>query len=397
MSTLQQQIHSLAEQLETLAAQIREPEQVSGTELDKIIMQAMNNPFKHHVLEVQDDYLKLLYIKILLSIVHLSGNAKLERYSIVAKIYYSLGLEESLYAQIPKSQMLTLQDFSQFYMLLKDSEIKNVFLIDALMLLSIHIDKQTNDYVTDLIANLEVSEADFIQACRIVKAILTVNDEALKEIFTEKSLFQTSADHFLIAIQSTCAAHIVIEGNDTQVVDIQDFTTQNLTLKNVMIKLPENVVISQLKKLELINCSISSENLNVTFQDIPDIHFKNIDFKQCKELSTIKIQRCTNVTLEDIEITNRTIHANRLFEVNQVENLAVLKSTFEGLNLLAPSKTSTNSIFPSYLFSPNQTEQSSIILATEVINVQKENIKLIDCKLKDNYKVVELEKIIYQE
>lgn len=176
-----------------------------------------------------------------------------------------MGLQESLEVQIPKSQMLTLQDFSQFYMLLKESDVKDAFLIDALMLLSIHIDKRTNDYVTDLIANLEISKSHFTRACRIVKAILIVNDQELKEIFTELPLFQTSAGHFLIAIQSKCAPNIIIEGNNAQVIDIQDFITQKLTLKNVVVKLPENIVISQMEKLELINCSVISDNLNVTF------------------------------------------------------------------------------------------------------------------------------------
>lgn len=68
--TIHQQLQGLAEQLELLASQIIEPEKVNETELDKIIMQAMNNPFEHHVLEVQDEYLKVLYTEILLSIVH---------------------------------------------------------------------------------------------------------------------------------------------------------------------------------------------------------------------------------------------------------------------------------------------------------------------------------------
>lgn len=45
MLTLQQQIQSLVQQLEDLATQVAEPVKDSGTDLEKLLLEAKNNPF----------------------------------------------------------------------------------------------------------------------------------------------------------------------------------------------------------------------------------------------------------------------------------------------------------------------------------------------------------------
>lgn len=124
-----------------------------------------------------------------------------------------------------------------------------------------------------------------------------------------------------------------------------------------------------------------------------DIYFENIDFKQCKKLSAIKIQRCTNVTLENIEIINRTIYANHLFEISQVENLSLLNSKFESLAFLVSEKSSALKFY----LSMSIRARGGVILGNNIEDIRQQNTKLINCKLKVNNEILAVEKIIYQD
>ena len=185
--------------------------------------------------------MKRHYLQILLSIIHQSESYKMERYSLVAKIYYNFGMNESFESFVNKSQTLTLQDVSQLYSILMENDLTEVFLIDSLMILGIQQEKRIGDYVAELVSNLDVSQRDFSRACHIVKAILMIDHVSIHNLFEKNRTFQLSVGHYLTAISSKFAPIIKIVGDGNTVVDLNAYYAQHLILEKFKLKIQVRV------------------------------------------------------------------------------------------------------------------------------------------------------------
>lgn len=390
MSTLQQQIQNLAEQLEQLATQIGKPNnEVNDTELDFIISQAQLNPFQEHLLQEHDEYVKSQYIKILLSIANQGKTYKLERYSIVAKIYFALGLSEMLETHIKSSHVLSMQDFMQFYMVLKENNLEEVFLLDSLMLLSLGNEGEVHEYVADLTANLNVTQDNFTRACQIIKAILIVDEDELRRLFGESRLFQNSAGHLLMAIKSSCSPIVYIEGNGRDIVNIEDYMPNKLILKNVVVEIPSNYVIADLELLELEDCVIKSDVVDFTIFEVETVRLNNIKFNKNKEIHSLNIQKCKDVTISNLELENLNIQSNYLFSVDEA-------TTFEIKNTIFKSNVINHNNMFLFIFGFTQ-KKAGLIKVEKVLNIVQENNQLINCQIKTLSDSKNLTNLIFEE
>ncbi|WP_107842107.1 hypothetical protein [Metasolibacillus meyeri] len=342
MLNLQQQIQIVMQQLEDLATQVAEPVKDSSIDFEKLLLEAKNNPFQYHIVEQHDEYVKNLYLQILMSIVHQSEASKMERYSLVARIYNNFGMNESFESYVNKSKTLTLQDVSQFYSLLKENDLTEVFIIDSLMILGIHQEKRLGEYVAELVYNLDISEGDFNRACHIVKAILTVNHGSIHNLFEKNRSFQLSVGHYLTAISSKFAPIIKIVGDGKTVVDLKDYYAQQIMLEKVQIKNSSKSPLSAMTKITLKDCIFFDEDVKLKIVGIDEVIIDNLQFPVSLQaiasgaylpIHSIEIENVKVIQINNLQLKNVKVREGYLFKVRHVEQFTFSKNNFEKISM----------------------------------------------------------------
>lgn len=401
MLTLQQQIQSLVQQLEDLATQVAEPVKDSGTDLEKLLLEAKNNPFQYHIVTQQDEYVKRHYLQILLSIIHQSESYKMERYSLVAKIYYNFGMNESFESFVNKSQTLTLQDVSQLYSILMENDLTEVFLIDSLMILGIQQEKRIGDYVAELVSNLDVSQRDFSRACHIVKAILMIDHVSIHNLFEKNRTFQLSVGHYLTAISSKFAPIIKIVGDGNTVVDLNAYYAQHLILEKVQIKNSSKGPLSAMEKITMKDCKFFDEDVTLKIVGIDEVVIENLQFPVSVQaissgaylpIHSIAIENVKKLQINNLQLKNVKVKDGYLFKVSNVEQFTFSKNSFEKISMELRSNS-----FES-LFNNSENKYKDPIAIISVENTEKfieKNNNLSNCTNFNRYSYSELDKIVY--
>ena len=397
MTSLQQQIQQLAIQLEQLASQVEEPiVKKSEIDLEKILLEAQQFPFEYHLAENQDDYVKSIYLQTLLTVMNYVESEMEERYRLVARIHYAFKLQEDFTKFIQKSKMITLHDMQQFYQVMKENDLTDVFLIDLLMLLGIKQEQETVNYVTELIASLDISEQHFLKACKVVSGLLKVDHHQLKTIFLQDNTFQSSCGHYLMVIDSYFAPRVYIEGDGETEVNLLDLHTDRLLLKNVCLVIPEAITLSDLKELTLDQCDIKSERLNLTIEKVESVSLSNLRFNQCEVIEFINIKNSNTVKVSNLGLNYKKIYTDYLFDIQDVNELTVQNTEFEYVDVYS----NQNNIFGDgrQFFE----KEAAFFRVNEVKKISESNNKITDCKIHSNFmgfynEYYQLTNLIYQK
>lgn len=328
---IQQQIQELARQIAELSAQIKQPiekeqktnklQQLNYKQLTTLGKQVQ---FGKHIIGKEDDHTKDIYLKGICHLLNQAENFSEQQVTLVAAIFDSIGEVENIQKYLVKTLDWEDKDIQDFITEIKNQKLEEIFTVDALIIAYINKEEKLIKYLTELLCLLDIAEEDFIEICKFVNTLLLKDYKEIQQ-FLKTEKFSEISKHYLSPIFKEIVIH-----DQSKVFNLPEIIhpeiTEKIYVKNSSISFNKNekkldketleteyffytdyVQVSNLKEIWIEDCDIVNEVLNVYFNNIDKIIFKNINFDKCKAIEDLTFHNVKYIKLEKMNIVNKYI------------------------------------------------------------------------------------------
>lgn len=243
-------------------------------------------------LQSQDEYIRLLYIKLLCTTVQYENVPTESQELYLKRVVGGLEIEGSLEEHMRKSLDISETDLREFLSCMKDSSIRFYFVLDGLILSGMcSVSEENREYLAQLIEVCNVTKKELQQLCMIAKSVIQQDPALFDEAKKSENENIVYLD-FTPYVQNYYTGAII----DT---DEEKYYSAPEKERAEGITFPER--FHALRKVRFNNLKINL-NANIVLESCEEVCFKECDIGGGK--FNIKLLSCGNISFENCKFYN---------------------------------------------------------------------------------------------
>lgn len=249
---------------------------------------AKNYPINNHFLNHFDEDIKELYICILCNIITYKNVPKEEQKMHLERIIAGTDILGDVDEHIIRASSITPEDFEDFVESFLDSEVKYIFFVDAIILISFcdfKVDEQV-ELLTEIMEIMKMSREEVKYLTAISKSIL----EQSFDLYSKALNFKPSSinNYIFICYTSQFVLNLIV-GDENGNAYLEEFNIEkeyyekdNLVFENINffnedISL-DAIEFNSIKNIKFINCKLNNRVYQLKFINCGEVNFINCSF-----------------------------------------------------------------------------------------------------------------------
>lgn len=266
-------------------------------------------------LQSQDEYIRLLYIKLLCTTVQYENVPTESQELYLKRVVGGLEIEGSLEEHMRKSLDISETDLREFLSYMKDSSIRFYFVLDGLILSGMcSVSEENREYLAQLIEVCNVTKKELQQLCMIAKSVIQQDpalfDEAKKsenenivyldftpyvQNYYTGAIIDTDEEKYYYAPEKERAEGITFPE--------RFHALRKVRFNNLKINLNANIVLESCEEVCFKECDISGGKFNIKLLSCGNISFENCRFSDFSNRVLIEEQN-GSVTIRNCSFTD---------------------------------------------------------------------------------------------
>ncbi len=234
-------------------------------------LQSERYAIKNALLQELEEYVKQLYVTVLCTVVQYHNEQTEGQMLLLKRIVSGIGVDENVTEYMRKALEINETQMQEFRSMIGDGDIKYYFAIDALLLVALGGgEKDTYEYLAELLELLDISKRDLECLCTVAKAIVmqdgAVYDEA-KNMMSEQisgldlSAYVCSFYTGIIADSEKLVYYHSADENDSDVIELEDsFSAETVIFSNLNLDCVSDVCFYGCSRVLFFNCAVTGES-----------------------------------------------------------------------------------------------------------------------------------------
>lgn len=266
-------------------------------------------------LQSLDEYIRLLYIKLLCTTVQYENVPTESQELYLKRVVGGLEVEGSLEEHMRKSLDISETDLREFLSYMKDSSTRYYFVLDGLILSGMcSVSEENREYLAQLIEVCNVTKKELQQLCMIAKSVIQQDsalfDEAKKrenenivyldftpyvQNYYAGAIIDTDEEKYYSAPEKEMAEGITFPE--------RFHALRKVTFNNLKIDLNANVVLERCEEVCFKECDINGGDFNIKLLSCGNVSFENCRFSDFSNRVLIEEQN-GSVTIRNCSFTD---------------------------------------------------------------------------------------------
>ena len=237
------------------------------------------------------EYVKHLYQTVLCTVVQYHNEQTEGQMLLLKRIISGMGVEENVTEYMRKALEINETQMQEFRSMIGDGDTKYYFAIDALLLAALGSgEKDTYEYLAELLELLDISKRDLECLCTVAKAIVmqdsAVYDEA-KELMSEDieeldfSAYVRSFYTGIIVDSEKLVYYHAVDKNNSDVIELEDsFTAEIVVFSNLNINCASDIWFQGCTRVCFSNCTITGASEgSFVFEGCESVEIRSCKFR----------------------------------------------------------------------------------------------------------------------
>lgn len=266
-------------------------------------------------LQSLDEYIRLLYIKLLCTTVQYENVPTESQELYLKRVVGGLEVEGSLEEHMRKSLDISETDLKEFLSYMKDSSTRYYFVLDGLILSGMcSVSEENREYLAQLIEVCNVTKKELQQLCMIAKSVIQQDpalfDEAQKreneniayldftpyvQNYYAGAIIDTDEEKYYSAPEKEMAEGIIFPE--------RFHALRKVTFNNLKIDLNANIVLESCEEVCFKECDINGGDFNIKLLSCGNVSFENCRFSDFSNRVLLEEQN-GSVTIRNCSFTD---------------------------------------------------------------------------------------------
>lgn len=266
-------------------------------------------------LQSLDEYIRLLYIKLLCTTVQYENVPTESQELYLKRVVGGLEVEGSLEEHMRKSLDISETDLKEFLSYMKDSSTRYYFVLDGLILSGMcSVSEENREYLAQLIEVCNVTKKELQQLCMIAKSVIQQDpalfDEAQKreneniayldftpyvQNYYAGAIIDTDEEKYYSAPEKEMAEGIIFPE--------RFHALRKVTFNNLKIDLNANIVLESCEEVCFKECDIGGGEFNIKLLSCGNVRFENCRFSDFSNRVLIE-EQTGSVTIRNCSFTD---------------------------------------------------------------------------------------------
>lgn len=254
-------------------------------------LQSERYAIENAALQDLEEYVKQLYVTVLCTVVQYHNEQTEGQMLVLKRIVSGIGVEENVTEYMRKALEINEKQMQEFRSMIGGEDTKYYFALDALLLSALGSgEKDTYEYVAELLELLDINKRDLECLCTVAKAIVmqdsAVYDEA-KETMGEnigELDFSAYVRSFYSGIIVDSEKLIYFHSTDKTKSDVMElawsFSAETVVFSNLNLDCSSDIFFCGCSRVLFLNCTVTGENGgSFVFEGCESIEIRSCRFR----------------------------------------------------------------------------------------------------------------------
>lgn len=258
-------------------------------------LQSERYAIENTALQELEEYVKQLYVTVLCTVVQYHNEQTEGQMLLLKRIVSGIGVEENVTEYMRKALEINETHMQEFCSMIGGGDTKYYFAIDSLLLAALgNGEKDTYEYLAELLELLDISKHDLECLCTVAKSIVMqdsdVYDEA-KEMMSEDieeldfSAYVRSFYSGIIVDSEKIVYYHSVDKNNSNIIELNDFfSAETVVFSNLCLNCVSEVFFYGCSRVIFLNCTITGGyEASFTFEGCESVEIRACRFEYfCK-------------------------------------------------------------------------------------------------------------------